>query len=51
MTEFVLITMLCYRACVPVQAEVFPNKAACEAAIKNVKINESVHCAPVVKTK
>lgn len=53
MTNFVLITMMCFRVCTPVQAEMFVNKAACEKARQDYTrtYNTSAYCAPLVKTQ
>lgn len=52
MTEWILITMLCTRWCIPQYAEVMPTKAACEARIVDTGGNlsrPSHYCVPRIK--
>ncbi len=55
MTEWVLITMLCTRSCLPQYAEIYPSKDACIAKITkkpnpvwNLPEN---YCVPLIKEK
>lgn len=52
MTEWILITMLCTRWCVPIYADVMPTKEACESKIEHKQTfanNPSHYCVPRVK--
>jgi hypothetical protein len=54
MTEWVLITMLCIRVCVPKYAEAMPNKAACEKHISDkggAFTQPSHYCVPKIKER
>lgn len=49
---WVLVFMVCQRVCVPMYAEVFPDKAACVAVVDTDKSWLHVprsYCVPVVK--
>jgi hypothetical protein len=54
MTEWVLITMLCIRNCVPQYAELYPSKDACMAKIprpESVWSQQTNYCVPLLKEK
>jgi len=54
MTEWVLITMLCTRNCVPQYAEIYPSKDACMAKVTKINPVWSLpenYCVPLIKTK
>ena len=50
--NWVLVIMVCQRLCVPNYAEVYPNKAACEAVVdKDTSVWRAPrsYCVPVIK--
>ena len=54
MTEWILITMLCTRNCVPQYAEIYPSKALCMAKVTKTNPVWSLpenYCIPLVKEK
>jgi hypothetical protein len=54
MTEWILITMLCTRNCLPQYAEIYPNKAACVEKLTKPESAWSLpanYCIPLVKEK
>ena len=54
MTEWVLITMLCTRNCVPQYADIYPSKGACMAKVNKPESAWSLpknYCVPLVKEK
>jgi len=54
MTEWVLITMMCFRNCSPQFAEIYPNKAACMERIKEPLSAWALptnYCVPLIKEK